>query len=452
MIDVIKQAQILKQQKEVTQKRMTIRIQRWYRFAKFIQEINNSSKLIGMLSYYSKPIVSDTLGPINMFDPNANLAKFIAAREKQNKAIKTLLIAQENTQQFHRILVRYYRYVGFDFNVSLPIDNKKLMMAWHFYVCPEDNFNKTIDAIISNPSEYPNIVYCVSFDIVKVFGEIAKLVEKKSANYKKPKFWRAMHETKRKFIKTMNVYSNVVNYYLNTDNRIKQQELVHRYFNICDNIKHIESDSTKPNHLKQYLDEQRDAIIAELNMSLNQTFEMLFKLDKNIKREDIDALYRLAKIGATQAEEYQIQMLVQDMKTNHFVLLNIIMSEIKNMFVILNGHRIPLQNGALFDDLFDSTLLSQTMVESSDLITRVRTFDNTKAFTYGNHMKYLINQLESASSSESTNYEWDALVGRNYHDSFEYFSRILFFIMSKQRRICENIAALEEMTRAGIAF
>lgn len=425
LINTLVQAKLLEQQMVKKKVMYSVKIQRWYRFKKLVKEVQHMTHMLSNLGKYTKPISSNQL---NMFDPTNN-----TINERRYGELVGLLMLKDNIISFNKILVRFYRYVGLNFNISLPIDSTRLLSGWMIVSFPESTIGKTTEQINKTPTEYPCDIYFLAKDMIMNFDKL--LIVDTLHGVERT-------ECIRTFVKTLNKYSNGILYFFDTDKREKIKQLLNEYFNIKKNIDYVTSDGNSTEETKKIKDKDRPAILAELQKSLDKIFLILLKFDKTIKKEEIDTYYKLAETREAELEEIQKHILMRDIRTKKLMFLPVIIVKIKNTFCVLKGNKIPLQDSISFDDIFDTDMISRLIFTES--------FSKEKATSYGSQMKFLINNLESPASSQLTNTEWNLIVAGNHEDVAEYFVTILFFIASKLRNICENIDAMEIMTNANI--
>lgn len=441
-----------------------LKIQKWYRLKKFSQELYESrQKLIKL----TNNCLQNKTNQINMFDPDDSQNK-----NKKYELLLDLISNRDYKINFHKILVRYYRYTNmfgiyganlslkYPINIShimdmisrniisknilphcLPIDSPIFLTSWLIVSSPEKILGKKTNDILKGSDDLYDIIYFTSKELIKIIktafipedGNKQNLSnDEKYINFKKI-FLSKNYQ--KKFMNIFCKYSDQINEWLIIDKSSKINELLYTYFSVCDNIDELKNDDLKSGILQRFDSEQKEELLKEYENSLNNTFEILKNYDDLITKEYLDKYYKMTKIASLQLEYEQMNILTQDIKNKTCLALPIVIEEIKNSFLKLNAHKIKSDNYHSFDELFDIEMIIHLIKNSA--------FRKDNIEYFGNNLKFLINSLESPTQNTITNNQWDMIIDNTYNDNAEYFANILFFILNRQKEIFKDLDSLD---------
>lgn len=393
------------------------KIQDKHRYRMFVREVRSGKELFHKLDEFMVQPRN-----INMFNPSET-------EEQRFIELITLMGSQECIKKMHKVLIRYYRYTGFDFNVSLPIDSKKFISLWMFASFPETTMGLNIrnePNIATKKSEYPYDVYFLILNLIEKFKVLTKENPNMNLIYSS--------EFKRKLCKNVNQYSTAYLYFMGRQRYDLMSELTREYFGVYQNIKFVEQDSNMTQ-------EKKAKLISEFKKSQKKIFIMLRRFDSSISKDDLDLYAQMTEIQIAQTEVLQIQVLTKDITDRKFLFFRLIMEEIKKSLLEFKADTLDL-DGANFNDIFDHEIIIQNIMNNM--------FTINDANTYGNQMKIIINKLQAPAAIQQTNTNWATLVNTFDISMEERLSHILFFIMKEIRNINDNIRNIEAMVSVGI--
>lgn len=374
-----------------------------YLYNKFASKVTANKDLFTTLTTYLSPSKY-----FNVFEPNKTI-------ENRFGELQMLVINKDIIKEVNDIVNLYYKCVKRDQQVSFELNGKIMLFAWVIASFPEDIIGKKRE-LLSDPNNFPDDIYFFATDLI---GKINSLSNNKTL------FTNS--EFVRKFIKNVNQYSNAFTYFKQRDKVKKIHEFVGQYNDVNETLKLVEASN-------KYTPEAKEESLKEIKKSKDKIFKCISAIDKSINRDELDFILKKEHIREKRLEETMYKILIDDISKKKFVYLPKVLDEIKESFNKLNGRAINLTNSEgsylSIDDLLDSELIIKKITYMN--------FTRDDALMYGNHMKTIINGIESPEQEVETNIKWENLT-QKLGDSSTIFASVLFFVLNEIREIKESI-------------
>lgn len=380
-----------------------IKLQRKILYKRLLTTLRLNVEFIKQLSDYTRP-----QEVINLFDPTGS-------NDKRFSELGIVMRTKANINTMSDILTKIYRCINYDANIAHKIDARRLLCAWMIVAFPEFIMGKTKNSIVDT-NEYPNDVYFIASKFIKQVEELSN----------------GKHINSNNFIKTFNQYSNAICYFLGRDKAEQINKCIGEYYDINSTLAEVMI-STK------YTEKNKSDTIEELTSVKNKIYKHIKLLDGSIKQENLDIYANLMLIKEKQIEDSQCNILMDDIKEKKFIFLGKIVTELKNNFVKLGGHKV--EGGHNINDILDPEYIIRC-------ITYIG-FTKDNVVAYGEYMKNLINKLQAPIDITNTNNEWNTFKELDI-DISEYLAKMLFFMLNEIRKIKQTILNLATLSSAGI--
>ena len=314
------------------------------------------------------------------------------------------------------LIKRLERYHPAESNiVSAILTTKKFLIAWLIVAFPEFVLERNRENL-SESNGYPDEIYFISKNFIDQFN---LLMTNKKTN-----------KIEQSFRKSMNIYCNAINYFLNKDKIAYVNKLILEWLETYETLGLMKDSKKYPTE-----EEKKKCIMAVLKTKQKIT-TYLTKFVPEITEDKLKQYANLiARVSATIVDSEK-GILVDDIKTKKYVVLKQIIDMIKNNIISL---------AQSYKDSVDIYLNSDSIVETMNHLT-------TNAVNqYGDYLIDIINKLEAPVNVSLTNEKWIKLKSKECHYDIEtYMTEMIFLILNEIKLIKENIVNIYTMISLGI--
>lgn len=352
-----------------------------------------------------------TLPPqhINMFDPEKQ-------KDQRFRELQIIMKNPSNIRKFNALLSSIYRLTGSNKDIAPKINGRKLITAWLIVSFPEYILEIVKPDNKDKENEYPYDIFFISESLIDNLNFIS------SGNM--------YNEAIRKFKKSLNKYSNAVNYFLLRDKSEMIQKLINEYINMNKTIKGIE-DSDK------YSEDEKNQSISIISKSKETIVSHLKKLDSDINLPDLEIQSQIQDAFTSNMEKALTDILIKDIENKKFSHFGKVVDEITNNLLRLGASKIDGE----FKDRMDTEFIIQKM---SYLNTTKSDIED-----YGDYIIKIINQLQAPIDIDETNDKWDQM--KFYiDDNCELLGKLISFVSKEIQTIISKIDDFRAVSEAGI--
>lgn len=299
--------------------------------------------------------------------------------------------------------------------VSGMLTTKKFLIAWLIVAFPEFVLEINRENL-SESNGYPDEIFFISKNFIDQFN---LLMTNKKTNI-----------LEQSFRKSMNVYCNAINYFLNKDKISYVNKLILEWLETYETLELMKESKKYPTE-----EEKKKCIMAVLKTKQKIT-TYLTKFVPEITEDKLKQYANLiARVSVTIIDSEK-DILIDDIKTKKYIILKQIIDMIKNNIVSL---------AQSYKDSVDIYLNSDSIVETMNHLT-------TNAVNqYGDYLIDIINKLEAPANVSLTNEKWIILKSKECHYDIEtYMTEMIFLVLNEIKLIKENIVNVYTMISLGI--
>jgi hypothetical protein len=388
-------------------------IQKTFLFKKFLMEVKKCGDLFEKLNIYTKPPQY-----INYFNPEKQM-------NERFEELQNILISKQNIVSVNSFLELLYRCFGIDKKIAPKINSRKFMIGWMIVSFPEfllsiKDPSKDED-ITHKISLYPYDIYFIAKDFI---NNINILVHgSKTNNVNKEKI--------RKFKKSLNKYSNAINYFLQRDKSEQIQMLLTEFININKTIKDIRESNKYPNI------EYKEECIEKITITKKKIASHLKKLDSNIDIHDLEIQSQIYDAIESNMEKAMYDILVNDIENKKFSYFSNFIDEAAKQMIQLGAKKVD----ADFEIKINKDLIIQKIAYLE--------IEYQHIIDYGNYIVHILNNLQSPISVENTCEMWEILKN-NSNEKSELLGKMIIFILKEIKMIYETIVDIKNANDLGI--
>jgi gas vesicle protein len=385
-------------------KTVVIKIQRKFLAKKFISEVKKYKKLFDELNKF-------TTQPQHLFD-----------NEKQQDInfceMRHTLVKKDNINAINKILSLMYRCLGEDKLIAPRIDARKFMIGWMIVSFPEFMMEIKDPENKEKKDQYPYDIYL----IIKDFIFYTNLLHKINNPTK---------EILRIFKKSLNKYSNAVNYFLKRDKNEQIQKLLNEFANINKTISNIKKS-------KKYTDEdQRHDCIETITKTKTKIATHLKKLDSGIDICDLEVQSQIHNAIEENMEKAMCDILINDIENKKFNYFSKFIDDVSNQMIHLGAKKI--------DSGFESKI-------DKDFIIQKMTYLDTEhkhIVEYGDYMINIINNLQSPITVDTTKDAWEK-IKTDTDCKNQLLGKLVVFTLKELKDIYETIDNLNTLASTSL--
>jgi hypothetical protein len=299
--------------------------------------------------------------------------------------------------------------------VSAMLTTKKFLIAWLITAFPEFVLEKSRENL-SESNGYPDEIYFISKNFINQFN---LLMTNKRTN-----------KLEQSFKKSMNVYCNAINYFLNKDKVAYVNKLILEWLETYETLRLIKESKKYPTE-----DEKKKCMIAVLKTKQKIT-TYLTKFVPEITEDKLKQYAELITKVSSVVVNSEKNLLIDDIKTKKYILLKQIIDTLKNNIIGL---------AKSYKDSVDIYLNSDVIIETINHMSIL------KVNEYGDYLIDIINKLEAPAAVNLTNDKWTILKSKwSEYDIETYMTEMIFLVLNEIRLIKENIVNIYTMISLGI--
>jgi hypothetical protein len=312
-------------------------------------------------------------------------------------------------------LKKYYRMVGFNAKssnvISFQLTSRIFLSMYVIYGYPEIILShKKKDILDRKVDPYDYDIYLLSENL---FNSLNKIIKSPSL------------ENKRKFIKSINMYSNCFLIWKNKDKIKKIRTLVNEWISLQETIDEI-------NNTNSYSVDQKNKSIDELKKSQNNIYNLISKFKVNINENYLKNHYSICKQIKLTYEKSYWDLFESELLKEKYDFLKKILFEIQNNIIKLRKNNDFINQ---FKDKYDVDFIIQ-MIEN-------KVFSPDNLISYSNYLVDLILKFEAPIRNNNTQEEWEEILNNISKSKLEDFNKniiiILKFILKKIDEINNDI-------------
>lgn len=386
-------------------------------------DIDNIKKI---QNFYLKKQFLDTLkNKKNIFD---NLLLLIDRNNinniNQNFDNLTLYIRKKETiNEIDNILKKYYRMINnissTDNNIdviSFQLNSRIFLSLFVIYGFPE--ISLSIKKEIIQKSKENNITN----DIYKLSENVISNINNLFNNYKN-------NEALRKFIKSINMYSNCFLLWINNDKITKITELYYQWHEIQETINEIKNSNN-------YDDNQKTDSIATLKNSQDNLIKIIKKINPKFNINSLKLYSSLSFQLKDNFEKSYWDILKNDLENKDLTLLKKILNEIQIEIINLRKKNSNFIDN--FKDKYDIQLIIQLIEKNL--------FSEDYLMAYSQFIIDNIIEMQAPIRNDNTKNKWNIILNdiknKKYKNMNEFVPIILKFILNNIKDIKTDILNL----------
>jgi len=321
------------------------------------------------------------------------------------------------------ITKRVYRYIKDD-NVAPKMSGRDLMGIFCIAGFPEIVLMDK-ELLEKNKNSLDYDVYMMARKVIGAWGTVLVSNNK--------------NESVRKFIKSLNMYSNCFKIWMSKDKINKVNELIKQWYDIGKTLNEVEK-SVK------YDQTQKEITLETIKASQNKIKDMIKSIDSNFDLNSLDkykTLYNQIEIGMEKGFWDMLREELADGKSKMLLdLLNQIHGEIISL--------LPSKSGNIKTKIIEE-INSFYNMETIEKIISDENITGKEFINLADRFLAVILVLQSPSRSEEMVKEWNMLLETIYKndDPIERGVKILKFLFNETKSIKENIIKLSILSELG---
>lgn len=339
------------------------------------------------------------------------------------------------------ILNRLYLFMNTSINISKGNDyinymiasritGKELLSAFCFAGFPEFTLLKSPSELKNDKDSIFNDIYTLSKELIGAWGVI---LIKKDKDKK---------EALRIFIKSLNMYSNCYNIFMNQDKLTKVNEGIQRWYQGEKTIKLI-------NESKKYTESEKEAIIKNFNLNQENLIKMIKSIAQNFKEDNLNKYKQLMEKIEDNMEIGFWDILKDEIKNDKYDFFLKLLQEIHDeMLSLLPTNENSKIRKFISDDIqqyFDINFIKQMILNNS--------FTGENFLKLSEHLLDLLKELQAPSRTPEMINEWNILLEDIHNDNIKIEDKsvkIIKFLLNEIRMVKDNILSLSIMADFGI--
>lgn len=326
-----------------------------------------------------------------------------------------LIIKKDIINSIKVFLNKFYRFIGFNAKsnniISFQLNSRIFLSMYIIYGYPEIILSsKKEDIINKKVDQYDYDIYILSKNL---FDRLNNLIENRNKT------------NLRKFVKSINMYSNCFLIWQNKDKLKKVRSLVTEWTSIQETIDTVSESSN-------YSDEQKEKTLTELKKSQENIFNMIKRFKININENYLKNFSNICKQIKTTYEKSYWDVLENELNKENYDFLKKILIEIQdNILKLRKNNNFKVD----FKENYDVNFIIQ-MIEN-------KAFSPENLLSYSNYLVDIIINLEAPIRNESTKNEWNKIIINFKASKLEEFNKnitiILKFILNRINDINNDI-------------
>lgn len=314
-------------------------------------------------------------------------------------------------------LFTYYDYT----NQTQILTGKKFLLMFLLVGYPSIIMSVTHQELINSPiDKYPHQIYHTSVKLINCILELCLF---------------AQHEVNKKlfieFTKSIDLYSNSIDYFLQRDKIEEITKLVQEYYDVNEAIMRITTS-------QKFSSEEKAENETELNKIKNKIFEHINFLDKSIKKEELEIYSNMNLLQNLQIEKTHFDIMLNDIKTKKLLYFKKSIDWIKKSLIVLGA--LKTTHGYDIEDILDCDFMGQKIIISG-------LFENTNVVEYGDYIMRILKELQSVNCAECSSIEWEVLIAENLSKPTHVFlANMIFFMIKIINEIFDQIHFLAQFS------
>jgi hypothetical protein len=364
----------------------------------------------------------DTLSDRNHADnirSNAFISDSDFLAQRFDKLTKQLIV-KKNIQNVDLFLNRFYRYYKQDNDVAQKLNARKLLTLYAFVGFPEIVLSKDksdLDNTDKFSGSYEADIYFIALELRNKIRDLEYILTNA--------------ESLRKFIKLMNIYSNIFNMFLNVDKIKKVDQLMQEWYQ---NDKTIEQIAQS----EKYSEEQKEESINVIKGTQTKVVDLIKTVSPKFNEKHLTLYKELTNKLEFNLKKGFWDLLENDLKEEKYDNLMSIINEIKTGLIQLNRTNITE-----YDEKLDIEFMRQLI--QNKLLTP------EALLGYTQYIVEKIIELQAPVRNEETENKWEEVKFRETETYETKIVEILKFILERIEEIKDDILNVKLMADFGIS-
>lgn len=376
---------------------------------RFLKELHQNKELLQQLL-----ILSESESNIQI-DKKKSPEWWTKDLDAKFSTLTNMISNKDNIKKISKLLNNYYRYIiksSEDYEQIAPkLDARKFLCCFVMRGFPNIVLCAPLDTLVQNKYPFDYDIYTMSTEIILNMNKL---------------FSCHTQEQLRKFVKSVNIYTNALNSYLYVDKCRKIDELVKQWYNIDKTKSEVEIS-------KAYIDNDKKHVLTILSKSSDRILKLINVIDKNFNIEYLTNYKKLAdKVNDTIRTSYW-DILMDELRGNKFDMMFKLLDEIKDQLIMLklNNEQYKQDLNEYIDNDFIKHKIDNGIMTPYEILK------------YGDYMVSKVAELISYSQDKLLQEEWNN-IKKDIHcgkiDSFEKIVSItLQFILDKINVVKDDI-------------